>query len=148
MGLQLAVSVEDRPRETLAGVALRVQIGALDATPWPLTVKLSVPFAELLVTPMDPTRVPVAAGLKVTLIAQEAPAATRLPQVLPDTANTLTVGRMLVMLSLPPPVLVKVIILGALVVPTYCGSKVSASWLNETVVPVTRMSFCTDGAAL
>ena len=38
--------------------------------------------AALSVTVMDPVRAPVAVGVKVTLMAQDAPAATEEPQVL------------------------------------------------------------------
>jgi hypothetical protein len=63
-----------------------------------------------------PVRVPVAVGVKVTLMVQEAPAATELPQVLVSAKSPL--AEMLVILNAPLPVLVSVTDWAELVVPT------------------------------
>jgi len=72
--------------------------------------------AALSVMLTAPVRVPVAVGVNVTLMVQEAPAATELPQVFVSAKSPLAV--MLVMLNVPLPVLVSVEDWGALVVPT------------------------------
>ena len=68
------------------------------------------------VTVRVPVRVPLAAGSKVTLMLQEAPAATLEPQVLVWEKSPLTA--MLVMVRAEVPVLVRVTLCGLLLVPT------------------------------
>ena len=101
---------------TDAGAAPRVQMGALDGTPVPLTVTLCGLPAALLVSVTEPKRVPVAVGVKVIFRLHEPPAA-RLPLQLFVTAKTGIEGRMLTMLSAAPPVLVNRMVLAGLVVP-------------------------------
>src|SRR5207237_3765909 len=72
--------------------------------------------AALSVMVIAPVRVPVAVGVKVTLMAQLAPAATDVPQVLVCTKSPL--ATMLVTLSAAVPVLVSVTVCTALVVLT------------------------------
>ena len=62
-----------------------------------------------------PLRVPVAVGVKVTLIAQLAPAATELPQVFVCAKSPL--AAMLVMFSVAVPVLLSVTTCAPLVAP-------------------------------
>ena len=63
-----------------------------------------------------PVRVPVAVGVNVTLMVQEAPAATELPQVSVSAKSPL--AEMLVTLNVPLPVLLSVTDWAELVVPT------------------------------
>jgi hypothetical protein len=75
----------------------------------------------LSVTVIEPERVPVAVGVKVTLIKQFAPAASVVPQLFACAKSLL-----LVMLAMPitsSPLLVSVIVCGALVTPTGCEPK-------------------------
>ena len=69
---------------------------------------------------MDAVRVPVAEGVNVMLIAQEAPAATDVPQLLVCAKSLafVPVMAMLVIASAAFPVLLKVTTCAALVVPT------------------------------
>lgn len=65
-------------------------------------------------------RLPVAVGVKVTVIVQLPPAATELPQVLfcPKSPGFVPVNPMLLIVSAAFPVLFKVKVCGLLVVPT------------------------------
>ena len=65
-----------------------------------------------------PVRVPGLEGVKVTLMVQLAPAATEAPQVLLWAKSVVFVSKMLVMVNVALPVLVSVIVCGALVTPT------------------------------
>ena len=71
-------------------------------------------------------RVPVPAGENVTLMAQFAPAATLLPQLLlsPNSEALVPVRLILVMLSTALPVLLKVTDWDELVVPIFCAENV------------------------
>ena len=62
-----------------------------------------------------PVRVPVAVGLKVTLMVQLPPAATELPQLLVSVKSPLIAMLLMVKLAVPP--LVRVETLAVLVVP-------------------------------
>ena len=80
-GLQLAVRVEVPFLRIDAGLAVSVQMGALEAMPAPLTVTLcGLPDASL-VTVIAPNRVPTETGVNVTLMLQDAPAAKLGPQL-------------------------------------------------------------------
>ncbi len=59
----------------------RVTAGAVGATPVPVRLTLCGLPAALSVIDSVPVRVPVAVGVKVTLMVQLAPAATEAPQV-------------------------------------------------------------------
>ena len=63
-----------------------------------------------------PVRVPVAVGLKVTLMVQLPPAATELPQLSVSAKSPLTAMLLMARLTVPP--LVRVAALAVLVVPT------------------------------
>jgi hypothetical protein len=85
----------------------------------PVPLRLAVcglPAASSL-TLSVPLRVPVAVGLKVTVIGQLAPAASVLGQVLVWAKSPLAVIDVIV--SGPVPVLLSVTVCGALVVPTF-----------------------------
>jgi hypothetical protein len=93
----------------------------------PVPVKLTVwvlPETPLLlsVRVREPVRVPAAVGLKVTLMMQESPAVTLLPQLLVSEKSPLTV--MLATASAALPVLLRVTVWGALVVPVACEPNV------------------------
>src|SRR5437764_15173523 len=77
-----------------------------------------------------PVRVPVAVGVKVTLMAQLAPAATDVPQVLVCMKSPL--ATMLVTLSATFPVLFSVTVCAALVVPS--------SWLANVRLVEERLT--------
>src|SRR3982074_2656123 len=73
-----------------------------------------------------PVRLPVALGLKVTPMVQLAPAARLLPQVLLLTRKSpLEVMLVMPSASVAAPVLLKVTVCGALVVPTFVDGNVS-----------------------
>jgi hypothetical protein len=85
-------------------------------------------------------RVPPAVGANVTLIVHEPPAASVEPQVLlwPKSPGFAPVSEMLAMLSGAVPVLVKVALCAALVLPTRCEPKaneVGASEAPGALVP-------------
>jgi hypothetical protein len=84
----------------------------------PVPVRLTVWVAELALSVMvtEPLRAPVAVGVKVTLIEQEAPAATLEPQVLIWEKSPLAVMLEIVRAALP--LFVSAIVAGELVVPT------------------------------
>ena len=84
------------------------------------------------------------AGLKVTLIVQDPPAATLVPQVLVWEKNAEPVIAMLLMLSAVLPVLLSVVVSVFPTVP-----KLRLAGLNSTTVPVpVRLTFCGLPAAL
>ena len=90
---------------------------ALGATPVPVRATVwGLPVA-LSVTVMVPGWLPVAVGVKVTVMVQLAPAATDVPQVLVWAYGAL--AAMLVRLSAAVPVLVSVTVCAALVVFTF-----------------------------
>src|SRR5437667_426111 len=86
------------------------------AAPVPVMLTMCGLPAALSVMVIAPVRVPVAVGVKVTLMAQLAPAATDVPQVLVCMKSPL--ATMLVTLSAAVPVLVSVTVCTALVVLT------------------------------
>ena len=83
----------------------------LSGSPWALSLMVTAPL-----------RAPAAIGVKVTLMAQAAPAATLEPQVLVWEKSPVAV--MLVMLRAPLPVLLRVTVCALLLVPTACAGKV------------------------
>ena len=89
----------------------------LDATPVPVRVTVCGLPVALSVTVMVPGWLPVAVGVKVTVMVQLAPAATEVPQVLVWAYGAL--AAMLVMVSAPVPPLVSVTVCAALVVFTF-----------------------------
>jgi hypothetical protein len=93
---------------------LTYTIGVEDCTPVPFWLMVCGDPAALSAMLTAPVRVPLAVGVNVTPMVQEAPAATELPQVLVSAKSPL--AEMLVMLSVPVPVLVSVEDWGALVV--------------------------------
>jgi hypothetical protein len=103
----------------------------------------------LSVTVRVPVLVPLAVGLKVTLMVQEALAATREPQVLVWEKSPLVL--MLLMLSVAFPVFVSVTVWGLLVVPTAWAGKVKEveERLAAGPVPVpVRLTVWVEGLAL
>ena len=94
-------------------------------TPVPLRLTVLGLLGALLVIVTAPVRVPVAVGVKVTLIVQSAPAASVVPQVVVREKSPL--AAMLVIFSTALPVLLKVNVCAELVLPTL--------WLlNESAV--------------
>jgi len=79
-------------------------------------------------------RVPAAVGVKVTVIVHEAPAASVDPQVVVRAKSPALVPVMLVplMVNEADPVLVRVTVRGALVVPTAWAAKTSVEGFSET----------------
>ena len=101
---------------------LRLVGTKLTSVPVPVSDTVcGLPLA-LSATESEPVRVPVAVGLKVTLIVQLAPAATLVPQVLVSEKSP--VVEMLVMLRVAVPVLVSVTVSAALLVPSTVTGKV------------------------
>jgi len=100
------------PKFKLVGASFAV-------VPIPLSVTFCGLPAALLLTLNAAVRVPDAAGLKVTLIVQLAPAAKEVPQVWVCTksAALLPIMAMLLILKLTVPVFLSVAVLGALLVP-------------------------------
>jgi hypothetical protein len=104
--------------------------------------------AALSVTVMDPVRVPVVVGVKVTLIVQLALTATELPQLLVCAKSPLANNELIVREALP--VLERVTFNGALLVPTFwlanvseAGEKLAAGAEEATPVPVpARLTVC------
>jgi len=89
---------------------------------------------SLMVT--APVRVPVAVGVKFTLIKQLAPAATEPPQVpVPEKAKSPLIRKLLLKVRDEVPVLVSVTDCVALVVPTLVLGKVSEAGERLTVAP-------------
>jgi len=100
------------------------------------------PSGALWVTVAAPVMAPVTLGVKVTLKVHFAPAATLAPQgLVPDGAALKSpLATMLEMVSVPPELLVRVTVWGALVVPTFCAAKVRLAGDRDTgsaPVPVT-----------
>ena len=91
---------------TVVPVPLRLTVCVLPATPLLLSVMVNVPVSG-----------PVAMGEKVTLIVQEPPAATLLPQLLVSPKSAL--AAMLVIMSAALPVLLRVAGFDPLVVPRF-----------------------------
>ena len=89
----------------------------LGATPVPVRLTVCGLPVALSVTVMVPGWLPVAVGVKVTVMVQLAPAATEVPQVLVWAYGAL--AAMLVMFSAPVPALVSVTVCAALVVFTF-----------------------------
>jgi hypothetical protein len=147
--VQLAVSVEDPARDTLLGFGTRVQIGAPAGTPTPLTATACGLPVALSVTRIELDVVTAVAGLKVTFRVQLALAARLEPQSF-VTANTLLALAMLVMVSAALPVLVRVTVLVALVVPTFWLAKVRVVGLSVTpgaLAATTKAATISTGAA-
>ena len=90
---------------------------ALGAAPVPVRLTVCGLPVALSVTVMVPGWLPVAVGVKVTVMVQLAPAATEVPQVLVWAYGVL--AAMLVMVSAPVPALVSVTVCAALVVFTF-----------------------------
>jgi hypothetical protein len=105
------------------------------ATGAPVPLKLTV--LGLLVASLVMTRVlrcaPVTVGVKVTLMVQLADCASDAPQLVLRAKSPL--ATMLAMLSTAPPVLLRVTVWAALVVPTPCAEKLSALGLATLVLP-------------
>ena len=101
-----------------------------------------------------PVRVPPEVGVKVTAIAQFAPAATLVPQVLVSAKSP--VAAMDVRLKAPVPLLVSVTDCAVLVEPVFCeakvrlvGASVTAGAVTTGAVPVPlRETDCGEPAAL
>lgn len=105
--------VESVPRATLA--VLVGDESEKAATPPPRSgTTCGLPAASSVMVSV-PVRVPVAVGVKVTLISQLAPAATEAPQVLVSAKSPLTATLLMVNGALP--VFVRVTVCGALVMP-------------------------------
>jgi hypothetical protein len=85
----------------------------------------------LSVRVIEPLRLPVAMGVKVTLMVQPPPALTELPHVFVWAKSPLTP---MARYSVTPPVLVRVMVCEPLAVPRTCGLKESAVGLRETCV--------------
>ena len=96
------------PKVKLVGKKL-----TLDATPVPVSAMVCGLPVALSVTVMVPGWLPVAVGVKVTLMVQLAPAATDAPQVL--VCAYCALAAMLVTLSAALPVLLSVTACAALV---------------------------------
>lgn len=89
------------------------------AVPAPLRETLWGLLAESAVTWSEPATVPMAEGVKVTPMEQLALAASVAPQVVLETAKALRLVETLMLPSVPVPVLVRVTVCAALVVPTF-----------------------------
>jgi len=102
------------------GLALSVKLPA--ATPVPVSVTVCGLIGALSVIAMVPLRVPVAVGVRVTLIVQLAPAARLAPHVFvtPKSEEFVPVTLMLEMARLTLPVFERVTVCAALGVPTCC----------------------------
>src|SRR5947209_167263 len=88
----------------------------------------------------DATRLPSAAGVKLTLTVQLAPAGTNVPQVFvwaksPGLAPAILIVEML-MAALP--LLVSVMVCAALVAPTFCPAKLSEPGDNAVSLAAPR----------
>src|SRR5215472_658935 len=103
-----------------------VQFDEVALRPVPLSEALSGLSGALSVIVRVPVRVPVAAGVNVTLIAQDAPAATDVPQlfVCAKSLAFVPITAILVMLSGALPVLLNITACAPLVVPTVWLAKV------------------------
>src|SRR5437870_231497 len=110
--------------------------GALSAM---VMAPLRVPVAVgVKVMVMAPARVPMAVGAKLTLIVQLAFAATLPPfaQVVPGAGTKSPLETTLVMVNVALPMLVSVTVLGALIEPSGCRSKVRLRGDSMTAGPV------------
>jgi len=110
----------------------------VDCVPVPERISFCGLLNALSVTVTLAVRLPVAVGLKVTVMPQLAPAAKVLPQVLvwaksPGLAPPMA---MLVMFKVVLARLVMVAVCGALVVPMDCEAKVKLAGANLTAVPL------------
>jgi hypothetical protein len=106
-------------------------------TPVPVSVTCCGLFAALSVSVTVPLKVPALGGVKVTEMVQFVPASTLDPQVL--AWAKLVLATMLVIVSVALPVLVRVTVCAALVVPTLTLLKVKLageSWTAGAVVPM------------
>jgi hypothetical protein len=105
--------------------------------PIPLSVTTCWPPAALSARLTAAVRVPLAIGLKVTLIVQLAPAANELPQlwVCANSTALIPVIAMLVMVKLAVPVFLRVTALAGLVVPIPWVEKVRLVGDRVTFVP-------------
>ncbi len=121
----------DCPAVTVSAPMLEV-IWKSSATPDKAT--LSGLSAALSVIVSLPVRFPPAAGVNVMLMVQLAPAATLLPQVLVWPKSPL--AAMLLMLSTPFPVLLRVTLCAALVAPVSCAANGSVAVERLTTGPV------------
>lgn len=130
--VQLAVSVDEPARDTVLGAAARVQIGAPAGTPTPLTGSTCGLPAALSVNTIELVVVPATVGLKVTFTVQLAPAARLAPQLW-VRPNTLLLLTMLVMFKTALPVLVRVAVLAALVVPIFCAANDNEQGLHVAI---------------
>ena len=103
---------------------------------------------------MAAVRAPVAAGVKCPWIWQFAPAARLVPQLFANTNEeaSVPVKTMLVMASVEVPVLVRITVCEALVVPTSCVPNTRLVADNDTVVELTpvplREMLCGEPVAL
>jgi hypothetical protein len=102
---KLKLEADKLAKATPVPVPLKVTVWVLPVTPLLLSVMVNVPLSE-----------PVAVGVKVTLMVQEPPAGTLLPQLLVWPKFALTA--MLATVSVAVPVLLSVTGCEALVVPT------------------------------
>jgi hypothetical protein len=111
----------------------------VDPVPDKLTVCGLAPPLSLMDTP--PVTAPVRVGLKVTVIVQDLPAPTLLPQVFVWENSLEPVTVMLVMLSVVLPTFVRVVV-NALLLPTVTVPKFKLVGLSSTTVPVpVRVTF-------
>lgn len=126
----VALAVVVPPTTKVAGAKLTAPIVWETRPPVPLSVMLSGLLAASLVMTMLPLRAPAAVGVKVTLMVQLAAAARVAPQVVVLAKSPLM--PMLAMFSVAPPLLVRVTVCAALVLPTFCEVKVSVVGLGDT----------------
>jgi len=91
--------------------------------PLPLSATLTDPPASLLVTVTVPVRAPVAAGAKLTLMVQAAPAASAAVQVLVSLKSP--VIEMTILARVPVPVLLNEMLCATLVVPVAWAANIS-----------------------
>jgi hypothetical protein len=110
------------PKPRLVGKRLTTGAVPVEAVDVPVPERLTVCGLPLALSVMltEAVRVPLAGGVKVTLIVQWAPAATELPHVLVSAKFLLLVPMTarLVILKVALPVLLRVTVCAALVVPT------------------------------
>jgi len=100
----------------MPNVKLVAEREMIEAVPVPDRLMVCGLFRALSVIVTAPVRVPIAVGVKVTVIVQFAPGATEAPQVVVFAKSPVAV--ILVMSSVPLPVFVSVTDCAALVVPT------------------------------
>ncbi len=114
------------PNERLVGEKLTA-----GTVPVPARLTFCGLLLALSVMVMAPVRVPVAVGVKVTLMVHLAPAATEMPQSLVCAKSP--PATMLEIVSGALPVLVSLTGFAVLVVPTACFAKVRLVFERETV---------------